>query len=229
MNVRALISMVVGVALAVAIVAVALMIDQPADGPPGTGERPPRPAAADAGNAAREQPSRPAADEMPVGQLLRTTERAHIAAVALDHDPAARGTTVRLAVEVAMQPGMHVNANPPSEDWLIPVQASVAGVDGVQVIDAYYPEAEEREFPYGERPFRVYEDSFVIGLVLAIDGQIPAGGRRLEVLLDYQACNDEACFAPAQTSTALDIMVVADAADARETSSPILERAPFPR
>jgi hypothetical protein len=166
---------------------------------------------------------------MPIGQLLRTTERASIAGIAVDHDPAARGTTVRLAVEVTMQAGMHVNANPPSEDWLIPVQASVAGFDGAQVIDAYYPEAEEREFPYGERPFRVYEGSFVIGLVLALDADIPAGGHRLEILLDYQACNDEACFAPAQTSTPLDVMIVADTADARAASSPLLERAPFPR
>jgi len=226
MNVRALISVLVGLVLAVAIVAVALMVDEPADGRSASRGEQPRPAAADAGNAAPEQP---AGGEMPVGQLLRSTERAGIAGAAIDHDPAARGTTVRLAVEVSMQPGMHVNANPPSEDWLIPVQASVVGVDGVQVIDAYYPEAEEREFPYGERPFRVYEGSFVIGLELALGADIPAGGHRLEILLDYQACNDEACFAPAQTSTPFDVMIVAGAADAKPASSPLLDRAPFPR
>jgi hypothetical protein len=162
-------------------------------------------------------------------QLLRTTQRASIANVVSDHEPMARGTTVRLAVEVELLEGMHVNANPPSDEWLIPVEVSLAGVDGIRVVEAFYPEAESREFPYGEEPFLVYEGNFVIGLTVALDADIPAGGHELEVVLDYQACNDEACFAPAKTSVGLPVMVVADPADAVQVSSPILERAPFPR
>jgi hypothetical protein len=163
------------------------------------------------------------------GDLFGSGERARVIEIAADHDPMARGTTVRLAVAVEMLPGMHVNANPPSEDWLIPVQATIAGVDGLHVIEAFYPEAESRKFPYSEEPFLVYEDTFVIGLLVAVDESVPAGGHPLEILLDYQACNDEACFNPAQTSADLDIMVVADPADARAASSAILDRAPFPR
>lgn len=163
------------------------------------------------------------------GQLLRSTERARILAAVVDHEPMARGTTVRLAVQVEVAAGMHVNANPPSEEWLIPVQASVAGVDGVRVMEAFYPEAKSRRFPYAEQPFRVYEGTFIVGLTLAVAGDLPAGGRQLEVILDYQACDDDACFAPAQTSTKVPVMVVSDPADAVEISSPVLERAPFPR
>jgi hypothetical protein len=170
-----------------------------------------------------------AAVSEPMPQLPRNAELATISKVVVDHDPMARATTVRLALEVETADGMHVNANPPSYQWLIPVEATVTGVDGVHVLDAYYPEATSSEFPYADEPLLVYADTFVIGLVLSLDASMPPGGRELVVVLDFQACNDEACFAPAKTSAKLPVTVVADAADAREITSPILERAPFPR
>ena len=174
--------------------------------------------------------STPAAGSEPAAtQLLRTTERAKITHAVVGNEPMARGTTVRLAVEVEMLPGMHVNANPPTYTWLIPVEVSVNGVDGVSVVEAFYPPAESRKFPYDDEPYLVYDGTFVIGLVLAVEADIPAGGRELEVVLGYQACNDEACFAPTDTSVKLPIMIVADAGDAIEVSSPVLDRAPFPR
>lgn len=200
-----------------------------AEGSPGSraAERPPG-SGATAGRAPMGGGDATGTSPSTLPQLLRTNERAHITAAIAGHDPMARGTTVRLAVEVEVLPGMHVNANPPSEEWLIPVQASVAGVEGIQVLEAFYPEAESRKFPYAEEPFLVYEGTFVIGLLLSLDDGMPPGGRELEVVLDYQACNDEACFAPAATSVKLPVMVVADRADAKPVSSSLLSRAPFP-
>ena len=162
-------------------------------------------------------------------QFLRNQERATIIAAAVDHEPMASGGTARLAVEVEMLPGMHVNANPATHDWMIPIEASVAGVDGIEVLDAFYPEAESRKFPYDEEPYLVYEGRFVIGLVIAIAADVPPSGPTLQVVVDYQACNDEACFAPAETTFELPVLIVADDADAVRVTPPIFERAPFPR
>jgi len=162
-------------------------------------------------------------------QFLRNQERATIIAAALDHQPMARGATARLAVEVEMLPGMHVNANPATHDWMIPIEASVAGVDGIEVLDAFYPEAESRKFPYDDAPYLVYEGRFVIGLVIAVAAHVPPSGPMLEIVVDYQACNDEACFAPAAARFELPVLIVADAEDAVRVSPPLFERAPFPR
>lgn len=169
------------------------------------------------------------ARDVTASQFLRNTQRATITRAVTGHEPIARDNTVRLAVEVEMLPGMHVNANPPTHDWMIPVEVSVDGVEGVSVVEAFYPEAVSRKFPYDDEPYRVYEGTFVVGLTLAVDAGVPAGGRELEVILDYQACNDEACFAPTETSITLPIMVVVDPAQAVEVSSELLDRAPFPR
>jgi hypothetical protein len=173
--------------------------------------------------------TRAAGNEPAATQLLRNTERAKIIHAVVGHEPMALGSTVRLAVEVEMLPGMHVNANPPTHDWLIPVEVSITGADGVGVIESFYPEAESRKFPYDDEPYLVYEGTFVVGLILAVDADIPAGGRELEVVLGYQACDDTACYAPTDTSVKLPIMIVADASDAVEVRSRVLDRAPFPR
>ena len=168
-------------------------------------------------------------DEAVAGQLLRGTDRATITDAVADREPFALDQTVRLAVEVHMLPGMHVNANPPAFEWMIPVEVSVEGVEGVSLLEVFYPEPSSVKFPYDDEPYLVYEGRFVLGLVLAIAADIPAGGRELEVVLDYQACDDEACYAPTDTSMKIPIMIVADAGQSRAVSSPLLDRAPFPK
>ena len=168
-------------------------------------------------------------DEAIGGQLLRGTDRATITHAVADREPSALDQIVRVAVEVHMLPGMHVNANPPAFDWLIPVEVSVKGAEGVSLIEAFYPEPSRVKFPSGEEPYLVYAGRFVLGLVMAIAADIPAGGRELEVVLDYQACDDEACYLPTDTSIKIPIMIVADVGQSRAVSSPLLECAPFPR
>ena len=163
------------------------------------------------------------------GQLLRGTDRAKITEAVADHEPFALDQTVRLAVEVEMLPGMHVNANPPAFEWMIPVEISIKGAEGVSLIEAFYPEPISVKFPYDDQPYLVYQGRFVLGLVLTIGADIPAGGRELEIVLDYQACDDQACYAPTDTSIKIPIMIVADASQSRAVSSPLLDRAPFPK
>jgi len=128
-----------------------------------------------------------------------------------------------------MLPGMHVNANPPAFEWMIPVEISIKGAEGVSLIEAFYPEPISVKFPYDDQPYLVYQGRFVLGLVLTIGADIPAGGRELEIVLDYQACDDQACYAPTDTSIKIPIMIVADASQSRAVSSPLLDRAPFPK
>ena len=169
------------------------------------------------------------ADTAGAMQFLRGEERAKITEAVADQEPFARGGTVRMAVEIELLEGMHANANPPSHDWMIPVEASVAGVDGIGLVEAFYPEPVIRQFPYDTEPYLVYEGKFIVGLVLAIDADIPPGGRELEVIVGYQACNDEACFAPTEAKLEYPVMIAADPADAKAVSSPLLDRAPFSR
>lgn len=162
-----------------------------------------------------------------IAQLVRE-ERAAIEQAVVAATPLVRGSTVRAAVEVRVAPGYHVNANPPTHDWLIPVEVSISGPQGIGVDSAYYPEPEHRKFPYADEAFAVYEGTVVVGLDIEIGDEAPLGAQELEIVLDYQACNDEACFAPTEATLKLPVTIAAAGTPTRPTPSPLLDKAPFP-
>ena len=153
-------------------------------------------------------------------------DRASLEAGAIETTPMVRGGTVRAAVEIVIAPGFHVNANPPTYDWLIPISVSLEGPDGVELVDSYYPEAEHKKFPYDEKPFAVYEGSVVVGLELTVSAHAPLGEQNLQLKLDYQACNDEACYAPTATTLELPVTVAPAGSSVQTVESPLLKRAP---
>ena len=169
----------------------------------------------------------PVAQEVPAAQLMRQ-ERASLAAGAVATAPLVRGQTVRAAVALEVAVELHVNANPPTFDYLIPVTLSIEGPEGITVARAFYPEAEQVEFPYAEEPLAVYEGTVVIGMELEIAADAPLGEHNLELSVRYQACNDRACFAPAKASLTLQVSVAPVGTTTEERESPLLSKAPFP-
>ena len=163
-------------------------------------------------------------------QLLRTTQRAEIKHVVAEEFPVARGTTVRLAVEIEIIPGVHANANPPTYDWLIPVEVSIGENAGIAIAETFYPEAELTKFSWGDdEPIAVYQETIVVGLELDIAAVTALGNRNLEIVLDYQACDDAMCFAPTKATFTYPLTVVADEAESVKSTSPLIGRAPFPK
>lgn len=141
--------------------------------------------------------------------------------------PLVRGSRVRMAVELRIQDGYHVNANPPTEDWLIPTEVAIEDAADLRIVEVFYPEAEEQEFGFWSGPLRVYEGAIAIGVVVEVDGSAALGDRDLGVAVTYQACNDEACFAPTQARTRIPVEVADAGTATRPLASPLLDRARF--
>ena len=119
------------------------------------------------------------------------------ARAALAGEPLPRGEQVRAAVQIDVLEGYHVNANPPSEEWLIPTEVRLAeGVAGLRLEQVYYPEALEREFSFYSGKLRVYEGSVFVGALLSVSEQAPLGPIEVRLLVRYQACNDRLCLPP---------------------------------
>ena len=165
--------------------------------------------------------------QVPAAQLMKQ-ERASLTVGAVAAAPLVRGRTVRAAVALEVEVGLHVNANPPTYDYLIPVTLAIEGPEGVSLAETFYPDAEHVEFPYAEEPLAVYEGSVVIGMELEIAADAPMGDHSLEISVRYQACNDRACFAPANSKLALQVTVAPEGTVVEEVDSPLLSRAPFP-
>jgi hypothetical protein len=143
--------------------------------------------------------------------------------------PVARGSTLKAAVEIRVAEGFHVNANPASEDFLIATEVSLAEADGFAINEVFYPPAHELTFGFWDGPLRVWEGSVVAGVVLEVADTAAIGFRDLEFVVLYQACNDEACFAPVKTTYVVAVDVVEKGSATRALESPMLSRARFER
>lgn len=127
--------------------------------------------------------------------------------LAADTGKIVAGQPFRLAVVATVQPGWHVNANKPLEDWLIPTEAAIAPADGLALSAPTYPAAHEKKLPFSEKPLALYEGETVIFFEGQADAAAAPGPRTLRATLDFQPCNDAQCLAPTQAEASLEIEV----------------------
>ncbi len=107
---------------------------------------------------------------------------------------AGRGT---LVLKGALASGWHVNSHKPTEDYLIPTTVSLNAEAGVQFGEPRFPEGKMEKFSFSEAPLSVYAHDFTIEVPLRWSGTTPPA---LSGAIEYQACNDTQCLAPASVS-----------------------------
>lgn len=113
------------------------------------------------------------------------------------------GGGAELVLTVRLAEGFHVQANPASEKFLIPVVVAFERKDLAHLTTVKYPEAQEKMFGFSPKALRVYEGEFVIRVMFK--DLPPQAGGRLGGILRYQACTDDACLPPAQESFTVSI------------------------
>jgi len=107
-------------------------------------------------------------------------------------EPKAAGAL--LIVDAELASGWHVNSHVPSEDYLIATSVRVDPAAGVRAGEAKYPEGRMKKFSFAEKPLSVYEGTFTLEIPLTFEG---AGPSAVTGSVEFQACNDTQCLAPA--------------------------------
>jgi thioredoxin:protein disulfide reductase len=119
----------------------------------------------------------------------------------VERDTAAPGDVVRLALRVELAEGLHTNSNRPRDPVLIPLALSISAPPGLTVQEIVYPEPSDLQQIGAEEPLSVFEREFVIGAVLAVEPDTPAGRLEIPARLRYQACDDVMCYLPRTLDT----------------------------
>jgi hypothetical protein len=120
-----------------------------------------------------------------------------------------QGSRAEAAVLLNIRPGFHINAEKPSEDYLIGTRLSLTPPDGVKVGRVIYPAAKKQKFSFSEEPMDVYDGQVRISATLEIGAAVPAGKITVPGSVRFQACNDEQCYPPATVDVSFDIDVIA--------------------
>lgn len=124
-------------------------------------------------------------------------------------DGAPAGSTVDLALQVTLPPGLHVQSDAPRDPTLIPTVLTVEPPSGVTVTEILYPPAQDFVQEGMPEPLAVFDHAFTMGVRLSLDKALPAGDLTVPARFRYQACDDQMCFAPTTVEVAWTLRVVA--------------------
>ncbi|HEY3175503.1 MAG TPA: cytochrome c biogenesis protein CcdA [Candidatus Polarisedimenticolia bacterium] len=135
----------------------------------------------------------------------------------LSFDKVPPGSVFRLAVELQISDGYHVNAHKPTLDYLIPTNLDLAEArtdPGFTLSEPIYPDHIERAFSFTDGvKLRVYEGRALVGVEGTAGKDLAPSIRTLKGTVTVQACNDNSCLAPAKLPVEIAVPI-ADRGDA---------------
>src|SRR5438045_483623 len=143
-------------------------------------------------------------------------------------DSAAKpGGSTRAALKVALPDGLHTQSNKPRDETLIPTELTIDAPQGVTVKEIVWPPATDLKQAGVEKPLAVFEQTFAIGVELALSASVPAGELAVPARLRYQACDATLCYPPANADVKWNIPVVAAGASIAGGGDPIFATIKF--
>ena len=123
-----------------------------------------------------------------------------------DREPVVAGGELRLAVELTVDRGWHVNSDDPGDEFSMPTTLEWRLPDGWTVDAVDYPAGRTLSFAFAESPIEVWEERVVIVAALRVPAAA-AGRTELGVTLTAQACNDSQCLPPLPVKAVLAVDV----------------------
>jgi thiol:disulfide interchange protein DsbD len=107
-----------------------------------------------------------------------------------------QGGTAQVAVGISIRAPWHVNANPVTEDFLVPTEVAFETPPGVTVRGVVYPRGVEKKLAFAESPLRLYDGTVYIGAVIDVAADAVIDTVALKAIVTYQACDNEKCLLP---------------------------------
>jgi thiol:disulfide interchange protein DsbD len=117
------------------------------------------------------------------------------------------GTEFKLAVQVEVAEGWHINSDKPYDEYLIPTSLSILENPNFKLTKVAYPKSHDFKFSFSESPLSVWEGQVYFGALVEVDSNVSPGVYSLIVELEYQACNDMSCQAPTSVKDTINIEV----------------------
>jgi thioredoxin:protein disulfide reductase len=127
----------------------------------------------------------------------------------VESDGVHAGTDVRVALQVGLPEGLHVQSNKPREKSFIPTVLSIDAPAGVTVAEIVYPASVDLKQAGVAQPLAVFEREFAIGVRLTLAAGVPPGALTVPARLRYQACDATMCYLPVTADASWTLRVVA--------------------
>jgi cytochrome c biogenesis protein CcdA len=113
-------------------------------------------------------------------------------------DAVIAGTPARLALQVDVVPGLHLQSNQPREPGLIATVLYFDAPAGVTVSEVVFPPSSDFRVAGFDQPLAVFDNRFYIGVTADVAADRPPGRIDVPARLRYQACDASACYYPTE-------------------------------
>jgi thiol:disulfide interchange protein DsbD len=117
------------------------------------------------------------------------------------------GTEFKIALEVQVAEGWHINSHEPYDEYLIPTSLTIVENPNFKLKKVVYPKPHDLKLSFSESPLSVWEGTVYKGALIEVDSSLAPGIYPLIVDLEYQACNDISCQAPTSVTDTINIEV----------------------
>lgn len=138
------------------------------------------------------------------------------------------GETFKVALRLAIGRGWHINANPASDELLIPTSLEFEGAVGpLHVLDIVYPEPRMARLGFSETDVAVYSESALIGALVRAADPLKPGAYTLKGTVTWQACNDVSCLPPESREFEIGIVVVPPGWETHDVNTGVFDSIEF--
>jgi thioredoxin:protein disulfide reductase len=107
-----------------------------------------------------------------------------------------QGGSAQIAIQIKIAQPWHINANPASEEFLVPTEVALQLPTGVTLRGIVYPPGVEKKLEFADAPLRLYEGVAYVGAVMDVADDVPLGASTIQATVTYQACDNEKCLLP---------------------------------
>jgi hypothetical protein len=143
--------------------------------------------------------------------LLDPMIKAVVTAVAsMSKESVVAGGRFTALVDLRITPGWHINANPATEQWLIPTSLTVNSLDlPVELLEVDYPPASRLSVASMEDSLDVYQGTVRLSSALKMaSAAVPGQHGIVRLIVQYQVCDDGGvCLQPAEWVGAVRLQV----------------------
>lgn len=129
------------------------------------------------------------------------------------HEAVPAGSTMQIGFQVRVQEGWFVHSNTPAYSLFTPVRLMIEETPGVTVRSVRYPAGQDRTVSYAGQPFNVYDGTFHVLAEIEFNEQLAPRELTLQMMMNFQACDEELCIPPAGTVYRVPVTILAPDAD----------------
>ncbi len=119
----------------------------------------------------------------------------------------AAGASSAVNVGVRVADGHRVQANPASNEFLVPLSIEIEDIDGFVFGPPGYPESEPYLLEGADEFLNTYVGEFSVVVPVSATEAAAPGHHRVVGKMRYQACNSRMCLFPASVAFELEIVV----------------------